>query len=170
MLLLKQVPSSLPNSSRSRLGTDILFVPYKGGGLAITDVLGGHIDMVFNNKSTLLTLIKEGKLKALAVTSAPLLALGARYADSGGSRELSDFQRKSGSDCLLGQALSTAIVHKLNHAVNEGLMSGGRCARAWQPFEAMEAKAGNCVGFGCGSPYQAHDWKTVVEATGIKVE
>ena len=53
-----------------KTATDILFVPYKGGAPAITDVLGGHIDMVFNNKSTLLTLIKEGKLKALAVTSA----------------------------------------------------------------------------------------------------
>ena len=37
-----------------KTGTDILFVPYKGGAPAITDVLGGHIDMVFNNKSTLL--------------------------------------------------------------------------------------------------------------------
>jgi tripartite-type tricarboxylate transporter receptor subunit TctC len=52
-----------------KTGTDILFVPYKGGAPAITDLLGGHIDMVFNNKSTLLTHFKEGKLKALAVTS-----------------------------------------------------------------------------------------------------
>ena len=53
-----------------KTGTDILFVPYKGGAPAITDVLGGHIDMVFNNRSTLLPQFKDGKLKALAVTSA----------------------------------------------------------------------------------------------------
>src|SRR5437016_7624375 len=54
---------------KNKTATDILFVPYKGGAPAVTDVLGGHIDMVFNNKSTLLPLFKEQKLKALAVTS-----------------------------------------------------------------------------------------------------
>src|ERR1035437_3653 len=53
-----------------KTGTDILFVPYKGGAPAITDVLGGHIEMTFGNKSTLLSLFKDNKLKALAVTSA----------------------------------------------------------------------------------------------------
>src|SRR3979411_570919 len=52
-----------------KTATDILFVPYKGGAPALTDVLGGHIDMVFNNKSTVLPHVKERKLKALAVTS-----------------------------------------------------------------------------------------------------
>src|ERR1700686_2977859 len=54
---------------KTKTGADILFVPYKGGAPAITDVLGGHIDMVFGNKSTLLPPFKEQKLKALAVTS-----------------------------------------------------------------------------------------------------
>ena len=52
-----------------KTGSDILFVPYKGAAPAITDLLGGHIDMVFNNKSTLLTHFKGGKLRPLAVTS-----------------------------------------------------------------------------------------------------
>jgi tripartite-type tricarboxylate transporter receptor subunit TctC len=52
-----------------KTGTDILFVPYKGGAPAITDILGGHIEMVFNNKSTLLALFKDKKLRPLAVTS-----------------------------------------------------------------------------------------------------
>ncbi|MFY9955639.1 Bug family tripartite tricarboxylate transporter substrate binding protein [Bradyrhizobium sp.] len=54
---------------KTKTGTEILFVPYKGGAPAVTDVLGGHIDMVFGNKSTLLAHFKEQKLKALAVTS-----------------------------------------------------------------------------------------------------
>src|SRR4030088_394393 len=54
---------------KTRTGADILFVPYKGGAPAVTDVLGGHIDMVFNNKSTVLPHVKERKLKPIAVTS-----------------------------------------------------------------------------------------------------
>jgi len=54
---------------RVKTETNIQFVPYKGASPAITDVLGGHIEMVFNNKSTLLAHFKEGKLRPLAVTS-----------------------------------------------------------------------------------------------------
>src|SRR3954463_9198466 len=52
-----------------RTVTDIQFVPYKGGAPALSDVLGGHIDMVFNNRSTVLPYLKGRKLKPLAVTS-----------------------------------------------------------------------------------------------------
>jgi len=48
-----------------KTGTDIVFVPYKGAAPMITDLLGGHIDMLFNNRSTLLTHFKAGKLKRL---------------------------------------------------------------------------------------------------------
>jgi tripartite-type tricarboxylate transporter receptor subunit TctC len=50
---------------KTKTATDILFIPYKGGAPAITDALGGHIDMVFGNKSTLLPHFRERKLKAL---------------------------------------------------------------------------------------------------------
>lgn len=44
-------------------------VPYKGSGPAINDTVGGQIDMVFTGYATVASLIKAGKLKALAVTS-----------------------------------------------------------------------------------------------------
>jgi len=52
-----------------KTGTDILFVPYKGGAPAVSDAIGGHIEMVVNNKTNLLPQFKDGRLKALAVTS-----------------------------------------------------------------------------------------------------
>ncbi len=47
----------------------ITHVPYKGNGPAMTDLLGGHIDMAYNGLTSALQHIKTGKLRALAVTS-----------------------------------------------------------------------------------------------------
>jgi len=43
-------------------------IPYKGAGPVITDLLAGQIDMAFNTKSVLLQLVKQDRLRALAVT------------------------------------------------------------------------------------------------------
>ena len=49
-------------------GTDILHVPYKGGGPALVDTLGGQVDMSFPTLSAALPHIKAGRLRALAQT------------------------------------------------------------------------------------------------------
>jgi tripartite-type tricarboxylate transporter receptor subunit TctC len=49
--------------------TEMNHVPYKGGGAAMADVLAGHVDLYFAGVASALPLIKDGKLKALAVTS-----------------------------------------------------------------------------------------------------
>ncbi|HEX3952678.1 MAG TPA: tripartite tricarboxylate transporter substrate binding protein [Stellaceae bacterium] len=49
-------------------GIDILHIPYKGGSQAMTDIIGGQVDMMFNVVPSALPLIKGGQLRALAVT------------------------------------------------------------------------------------------------------
>ena len=51
-------------------GTDMLHVPYKGGGPAVTDVIAGQVHMTFGNMPTVLPHVRSGKVRALAVTSA----------------------------------------------------------------------------------------------------
>jgi tripartite-type tricarboxylate transporter receptor subunit TctC len=49
---------------------DLVHIPYKGGGPAMIDLLGGRITMIFASPSTALPHIKSGKIRALAVTTA----------------------------------------------------------------------------------------------------
>jgi tripartite-type tricarboxylate transporter receptor subunit TctC len=54
---------------RLTTGVDIVPVPYKGGAPALIDLLGGHLNAMFDNMSTQLAYLKSGRTRALAVTS-----------------------------------------------------------------------------------------------------
>jgi tripartite-type tricarboxylate transporter receptor subunit TctC len=58
----------------ARAGTNMVHVPYKGGGPAVSALLGGEIQVMFANAALALSHIKAGKLRALAVTSRDRLA------------------------------------------------------------------------------------------------
>src|SRR5687767_14187831 len=51
-------------------GVKMQHIPYKGRAQAIPDLLGGRIDMIFDNMPSALPLVKSGELRAIAVTSA----------------------------------------------------------------------------------------------------
>jgi len=50
-------------------GTKLVHIPYKGSGPAMTDLLGGQVQMAFDPLSSSLPFIKQGKLRAIAVTT-----------------------------------------------------------------------------------------------------
>ena len=55
---------------KSRAGVDLLGIPYKGSGPAITDLLGGQVKLMVDSLASSLPQIKGGKLKAIAMTTA----------------------------------------------------------------------------------------------------
>ena len=69
------------NCSNRCAGVDILGVSYKSGGESVTAVLGHQVDMTFESITILLPLIRDGKLRALAITIARAHAARARSAD-----------------------------------------------------------------------------------------
>lgn len=58
---------------RSKTGVNMVHVPYRGGGPAIADLLGGHVDAYFATTAAAMSYIRAGKLRALGVTSAKRL-------------------------------------------------------------------------------------------------
>jgi tripartite-type tricarboxylate transporter receptor subunit TctC len=150
-----------------KTGTDILFVPYKGGAPAVTDVLGGHIEMVVNNKSNLLALFRDGKLKALAVTSGtrwPELPQTPTMREAG----ILGFPTEVLFGLLAPAGTPAAIIQQLNRATNEALQSAE--VRASLDAVGVEARIGTAEEFAAALAEQAREWKAVIEETGIKVE
>lgn len=54
---------------KSVTGANLLHVPYKGGGPAMTDLMGGQVPMLFSSLAPVVGAVKTGKIRALAVTS-----------------------------------------------------------------------------------------------------
>jgi tripartite-type tricarboxylate transporter receptor subunit TctC len=150
-----------------KTGTDILFVPYKGGAPAVTDVLGGHIEMVVNNKSNLLPLFRDGKLKALAVTS------GTRWPELPQTPTMKEvgilgFPTEVLFGLLAPAGTPAAIIQQLNRATNEALQSAE--VRSSLDAVGVEARIGTAEEFAAALAEQAREWKAVIEETGIKLE
>ena len=62
-------------------GTKMQHVPYRGAAPAITDMLGGQVQVIFDNMPSIIQHIRSGALRALAVTSATEVVAAAGYAD-----------------------------------------------------------------------------------------
>jgi tripartite-type tricarboxylate transporter receptor subunit TctC len=103
-------------------GTDIVHVPYKGGGPALTDVVAGQIQMTFDTVGTSVQFIRDGRLKALAVSNPVRLA---ELPDVPTMPELGYPAINSGAWVALLAPLGTApaIVARLNQAANDALKS-----------------------------------------------
>lgn len=98
---------------RSMAKIDIVHVPYKGGPPALADLLGGHVEMMFNLLPGILPHIKSGKLRALAVAAekrAPAIPATPTFAESG----MPDLRSDSWYGILVPAGTPKDIISKLN--------------------------------------------------------
>jgi tripartite-type tricarboxylate transporter receptor subunit TctC len=112
---------------RQRTGIKINHVPYRGGGLALTDVMAGQVKFFFANGSSAVGLIKGGKVKAIAHTGKGRLASLPDIPPM--SDALPGFEGYDWNGVFVPHGTPTAIVGKLNAATNAALVSPQVSAR-----------------------------------------
>jgi tripartite-type tricarboxylate transporter receptor subunit TctC len=105
---------------RLSTGASITHVPYKGGGPAMTDLLGGQVQMMFDNMASALPQIKAGKLKAFAVTT-PARSTLAPDLPTMAQAGVKDFDVFTWWGLFAPAGTPPEIVKRLNAEVNKAL-------------------------------------------------
>jgi tripartite-type tricarboxylate transporter receptor subunit TctC len=147
--------------------TDIASIPYRGGAQAITDMLGGRIHMNLGAGATLVPLIRDRKIKALAVTSAKR---GAELPDvptmqESGLPELTTVTYYG----FLGPAGTPAdVTARINRELNEALKSAE--LRASMVRVGFEPTGGPPGEFAALIAQQLARWTPIVKATGFQMD
>jgi tripartite-type tricarboxylate transporter receptor subunit TctC len=117
-------PGGLPHLTgelfKSLAGVDILGVSYKSGGESVAAVLGHQVDMTFESITILLPLIRDGKLRALAITSrecTPLAPDLPTMIEAG----VPDYEVTTFNGIVAPAGTPAPVVSLLNNTINEGL-------------------------------------------------
>jgi tripartite-type tricarboxylate transporter receptor subunit TctC len=146
---------------------DMVHVPYKGGGLALNDVIGGQVPVFFGNLASSLQHIQSGRLRALAVTSSKRsssLPDVPTLAETG----VADAEVYEWNPVLVPAGTPDAIVTKLALALQKALESADVKARILQlggdPFSGSSDAAKSFI------QQQMQLWSRVVKAKGIVLE
>jgi tripartite-type tricarboxylate transporter receptor subunit TctC len=147
--------------------TDIVSVPYRGGAQAVADMLGGRIDMNFGSGSTLFPLVREGRLRALAVTSS---ARRAEQPDVPTMIEsgLPAVTVVTHYGILAPAGMPAEVIDKLNRAVNDSLSSAevkGNMVKIG--FEPAGGSAGD---FAAVIASDLRKWAPIAKETGFQME
>jgi tripartite-type tricarboxylate transporter receptor subunit TctC len=148
-------------------GVQMTHVPYKGSAPALTDLMGGQVQLMFDNLPSSLPFIKAGKLRALAVTStgrAAALPDIPTVAESG----IPGFEASSWFGVLAPAGTPRDIVTRINGEVAKWLTSTD--AREKLAGQGAIAAGGTPEDFARHIAAETAKWAKVVKASGAKVD
>lgn len=148
-------------------GVDITHIPYKGSSQALIDMMGGQIDMVFDNAPSAVPLLQSGKVKALAVTSLqPLIALPeVPTMDQAGVK---GYESLSWSGVVVTGGTPAAIIDRLNREVNIILKN----PEVQNKFIELGARAtgGSAADFAAHIETERTKWGKIVREANIQAQ
>jgi tripartite-type tricarboxylate transporter receptor subunit TctC len=179
--LAKRTPGKLVNASSSNgspghvagelfkymTGTDIVHVPYKGGAMAINDLIAGHVQIIFESLNSIAPHARSGKVKALAVSGArrsPGFPELPTIAEAG----VPGYEAGTWSGVIAPAGLQPAVLARLNAAVNEAI----RAPIFVERFASIgdEPAGGTPEDFAATIRRDSARWGEVVRRSGAKID
>jgi tripartite-type tricarboxylate transporter receptor subunit TctC len=152
---------------KQMLKLDIAHIPYKGSGPAIADLIGGHVDMMFDNAPSAMSHIRSGKLRALATTGAkrvPSLPDLPTIAEAG----VAGYESSGWFGLAMPAGTPKAIVDRVSAAVQKGVKSPDFVKRMTDlDYQIMGTTAEQ---MGALIQDELKRWGPIVKASGAKAD
>jgi tripartite-type tricarboxylate transporter receptor subunit TctC len=145
-------------------GLKMTHIPYRGAGPAITDILGGQVQVMFAAMPSAFEHVKAGRLRALAVTTATRLPTLPDVSTVG--EFLPGYEASSWYGIGAPRATAPEIIDALNHAMNAGLADPRLKARLGELGGTM--LAGSPAEFRKLIADETDKWAKVVKFSGAK--
>lgn len=142
-------------------------IPYKGAAPAMTDLLGGHIDMAALSIASGMSHIPSGKLRGLAVTSSrrsPALPDVPTVAELG----YKDFEATGWLGILVPNGVSPAVISRLNAEITKVMQNPD--VRNALIAQGVEARQSSPEEFAAMLRSETAKWHKIIESAGIKAE
>jgi tripartite-type tricarboxylate transporter receptor subunit TctC len=147
-------------------GVDMVHVPYRGGGPALTDLIGGQVQVMFPTTASSIEYVRSGTLRALGVTTANRLQILPDVPTIGDT--VAGYEASSWFGVAAPRNTPAEIIGKLNVEINATL--------ADPKIKSRLADLGNTVlpgspaNFGKLIAEETEKWAKVVKFAGIKAE
>ena len=152
---------------KMKTGTDIVHVPYKGGGPAAVALLSGEVGMIFGEPASMIAYLNAGKLRAIAVTSAKR-ALSLPELPTVAEAGVPGFDVTSWNGILTPSGTPKQIIARLNAELNKIIAAPAMRERlislGYEPVGGPPEK------FGALITSELAKWAPVVKAANIRVD
>jgi tripartite-type tricarboxylate transporter receptor subunit TctC len=164
-------PSHVMGAYLQRIvGSPLQFVHYRGGGPALQDLVGGHVDLLVNQPSILLPQWQDGKIKVFAVLGNNRLAQAPNIPTSA-EEGLPEFQMTVWHGLWAPKATPQAVINALNAAVKETLNDTLVRSRLIElGYNLPPADQLASVALADLQKAEIERWSPIVKAAGIKPE
>jgi tripartite-type tricarboxylate transporter receptor subunit TctC len=152
---------------RFQAGIAMTHVPYKGSAPALTDLVGGHVAIYFSSLPPAIALVKEGKLRALAVTGparSPIFPELPTVAEAA----LPGFEAVLHYGIVAPAGTPRPIVDKLNKALRDALASDEVKRQLTQ--DGTEITPGSPEDYAAFIDRDEKKWSQLVKASGVEQE